>query len=50
VQAATTGDQRTAALALLTNPLVGQWVMAEELLGTLLEAGRDHLPRFAATA
>jgi 6-phospho-beta-glucosidase len=46
VQAATTGDQRTALLALLANPLVGRWVMAEELLGALLEANRELLPRF----
>jgi 6-phospho-beta-glucosidase len=46
VRAAMTGDQRTALLALLANPLVGRWAMAEELLGALLEANRDHLPRF----
>jgi 6-phospho-beta-glucosidase len=48
VRAATSGDERTALLALLTNPLVGRWVMAEELLGTLLEANRNHLPKFSA--
>ncbi|HEX8024667.1 MAG TPA: hypothetical protein VF484_00535, partial [Candidatus Limnocylindrales bacterium] len=48
IDAATSGDQRIALLALLTNPLVGKWVMAEELLGALLEANRDHLPRFFA--
>lgn len=47
VRAATSGDERAALLALLTNPLVGRWVMAEELLGTLLDANRSHLPRFA---
>ena len=48
VRAAMAGDERTALLALLANPLVGGWVMAEELLGALLEANREHLPRFFA--
>jgi len=48
VRAAISGDQRIALLALLTNPLVGKWVMAEELLGALLEVNREHLPRFFA--
>lgn len=47
VEAARTGDRRTALRALLANPLVGQWAIAEPLLGALLEANRAHLPRFA---
>jgi 6-phospho-beta-glucosidase len=48
VQAAMTGDRRTALHALLANPLVGQWSQAEDLLNVLLEAHRQHLPRFFA--
>jgi 6-phospho-beta-glucosidase len=46
VAAARTGDRRTAAQALLANPLVGQWSMVDALLPALLEANRAHLPRF----
>lgn len=46
VEAALTGDRRTAARALLANPLVGTWAMAEPLLDALLESNRAHLPRF----
>jgi 6-phospho-beta-glucosidase len=46
VRAAMTGDRRTAALALLANPIVGRWSMAEALLDALLEANRAYLPRF----
>jgi 6-phospho-beta-glucosidase len=46
VQAAKSGDRRTAVHALLANPLVGQWSMAEALLDALLEAHRPYLPRF----
>ena len=48
VKAAVTGDRRTAVHALLANPLVGQWSMAEALVNALLEAHRAHLPRFFA--
>ena len=34
--------------ALLTNPLVGDYDTAKSLLEALLEANRDHLPRFYA--
>lgn len=48
VKAALTGDRRTAALALLANPIVGRWSMAEALVDALLEANRPYLPRFFA--
>ena len=46
VEAACTGDRRTALRALIANPLVGEWAIAEPLLAALLEANRTHLPRF----
>ncbi len=46
IQAAMTGDRRTALRALLANPLVAQWPVAEALLDALLYANRQHLPRF----
>ena len=48
VRAAIGGDRRDALLALLANPLVGRWAMAEALLDALLDANRAHLPRFFA--
>ena len=48
VAAALTGDPRTALQALLANPLVGRWEIAQPLLDALLEANRSHLPRFFA--
>ncbi len=50
VAAATTGDRRIALRALMANPLVGDWAIAEPLLDALLEANRAHLPRFFAEA
>lgn len=50
IQAAMSGDRRTALRALLANPLVAQWSDAEPLLDALLEANRQHLPRFFAKA
>ena len=50
VAAATTGDRRIALRALMANPLVGDWAIAEPLLAALLEANRGHLPRFFAEA
>jgi 6-phospho-beta-glucosidase len=47
VEAACSGDRRTALRALMANPLVGQWSIAEPLLAALLEANRAHLPRFS---
>ncbi|HLX34390.1 MAG TPA: 6-phospho-beta-glucosidase [Candidatus Limnocylindrales bacterium] len=46
VRAAISGDRRVASLALLANPLVGEWPMADRLLGALLDANRTMLPRF----
>jgi 6-phospho-beta-glucosidase len=46
IQAAMSGDRRVALRALLANPLVAQWSDAEPLLDALLEANRQHLPRF----
>jgi 6-phospho-beta-glucosidase len=45
-RAAISGDRRIALLALLANPLVGRWGMAEALLAALLDANKAHLPRF----
>ncbi len=36
--------------ALLANPLVARWSIAEPLLDALLEANRAHLPQFFPTA
>ena len=46
VQAATTGSRETVVRALVANPLVGQYPVADELADTLLEANRHFLPRF----
>lgn len=46
VEAAIHGDRATALKALLANPLVGRYNVAAALLDALLEANRDHLPRF----
>lgn len=46
IRAATTGDRRVALEALVTNPLVRDRDTARPLLDALLEANRDHLPRF----
>ena len=46
VEAARTGDRRTALKALMANPLVGEWAIAEPLLAALLDANRAYLPRF----
>jgi len=46
IEAATTGDRRTALRALLANPLVADYDIAAPLLDALLEANRAHLPRF----
>jgi len=45
-RAALSGDRVVALRALLANPLVGRYSVAAPLLDALLEAGRDHLPRF----
>jgi 6-phospho-beta-glucosidase len=46
VEAAVTGDRRTALKALLANPLVGDYRVAAPLLDALLQASRPYLPRF----
>ena len=40
------GDRDVALEALLANPLVGEFDVAEPLLDALLAANREHLPRF----
>lgn len=46
VEAARTGDRRTARLALLANPLVADHAAATALLAGILAAHRDLLPAF----
>lgn len=46
VRAAMTGDRTVALKALATNPLVRDYATAAPLLDALLEANRQHLPRF----
>jgi 6-phospho-beta-glucosidase len=46
IEAAVTGDRRTAFLALLAHPLVPGVRAAGGLLADILEAGREHLGRF----
>jgi 6-phospho-beta-glucosidase len=48
IEAALTGNRRTALRALVANPLVRQWHLAVPLLDALLEANRRYLPRFGA--
>ena len=47
IEAATTGDRLLALKALLTNPLVPDAEAATGLLDAILDANREHLPRFA---
>ncbi len=46
VEAAVTGDRRTAVLALVAHPLVRTVDLAERLVDALLHAHRDYLPQF----
>ncbi len=46
VRAAMTGDRTVALKALATNPLVRDYGTAGPLLDALLDANRQHLPRF----
>lgn len=49
VKVALTGDRTVARRALMANPLVREWGVADTLLDALLEANRRHLPRFFAS-
>ncbi|MEU1412601.1 6-phospho-beta-glucosidase [Streptomyces sp. NPDC005731] len=49
VKAALTGDPTVARRALMANPLVREWGVANALLDALMEANRRHLPRFFAS-
>ena len=46
VQAARSGSRDDVVRALLANPLVGQFPLAADLADALLDANKDHLPRF----
>lgn len=46
VKAAVSGDKDKALLALLANPLVRDYNIAQSLLNDLLEANKDYLPQF----
>jgi 6-phospho-beta-glucosidase len=46
IEAAKSGDRGVALKALMANPLVRQYPVAVPLLDALLEANRQHLPRF----
>ncbi len=48
IEAAMTGSRDVALRALLANPLVARWSIADALLDPLLEANRRYLPRFFA--
>jgi 6-phospho-beta-glucosidase len=48
IAAARSGDRDVALRALLANPLVGRWEIADQLLTEILAANQAHLPRFAA--
>ena len=50
VAAARSGDRGTALKALLANPLVARWSIAQPLLDALLDANRAHLPQFFPAA
>jgi 6-phospho-beta-glucosidase len=49
IAAATSGDRGIALRALMANPLIARYSIAEPLLAALLEANRDKLPRFYPT-
>jgi 6-phospho-beta-glucosidase len=48
IRAALSGDRADALRALMANPLVGDYDVAAPLLDALLDANREHLPRFFA--
>jgi 6-phospho-beta-glucosidase len=45
-EAAITGDRAVVHKALVAHPLIGQVPQADELVGSLLSAGAEHLPQF----
>jgi len=47
IEAARTGDRRTALRALIANPLVRQWDVAVSMLDALVEANHAYMPAFA---
>jgi 6-phospho-beta-glucosidase len=49
-EASVSGDRGTALKALMANPLVPGYEVAAPLLDAILEANREHLPRFFADA
>ena len=50
VEAAVSGDRDVAVKALMANPLVGTYERARPLAEALIDANREQLPRFFATA
>jgi 6-phospho-beta-glucosidase len=48
IRAAVSGDRSVALRALLANPLVPDYPTASALLGAIMDANREHLPRFGA--
>jgi 6-phospho-beta-glucosidase len=48
IRAAVSGDRSVALTALLANPLVPDYPTASALLEAILDANREHLPRFHA--
>jgi 6-phospho-beta-glucosidase len=50
IEAACSGDRRTALRALLAHPLVRQWDIVVPLFDAILEGNRAYLPRFAAVS
>jgi len=48
IRAATSGDRALALKALLSNPLVPDYPTASALLYAIIDANREHLPRFGA--
>ena len=48
IRAAVSGDRAVALRAMLANPLVPDYPTASALLGAILDANREHLPRFGA--
>jgi 6-phospho-beta-glucosidase len=48
IEAALTGSRDVALRALLANPLIARWSIANALLDPLLEANRRYLPQFFA--